>query len=419
MGLNMFTDALRVQQPTLLHKKRCCLACQSGYNFSGEKTTMPAMPAPADDHHKICPRCQRTALLSAPACDGCGRVYQYRICPQCERSVPVHLPVCTGCGRAAQTSLWTGGIQHALLHHQVAFRLLLVVGLASFALLTLALSRRAVDARAPIPTSQTARLPENFLLGNPDNSTGDPENRDHWLSIRRQFAMSYNDSLRYPNWVGWHLVASDIGTVERGQFRPDPELPDGFMKVTPPDYTSSGYDRGHNLPSKDRSATREDNDAVFVMTNITPQQHGMNAGPWENFESYCRSLTARGNELYLYCGHGFDGPKGKRLGRAQVAVPDFGWKIAVILPEKSGDDLARVTQDTRVVAVRMPNISTISRQDWRRYKVSVAEIEEATGLKFFSALSPDVAEKLRNRVDFQADDPARVPKGEKMHAPSY
>jgi endonuclease G, mitochondrial len=257
-----------------------------------------------------------------------------------------------------------------------------------------------------IPSAHGQMAPGlQMLLGNPDRATANPSNRQRFLIQRPQYALSYNDDLRHPNWVAWHLSRQDIGSVERGQFQPDRTLPAGFTQVMPTDYSRSGYDRGHNCPSKDRSATRHDNDAVFVMSNITPQQHGMNAGPWERLESYCRDLVARGNELYIYCGHGFDGPKGKTLGRNAVAVPDFGWKIVLVLPEQPGNDLARITPTTRVIAVRMPNISTISKQDWREFCTSVDDIEKATGLSFFDTLPKSIAEALKNRVDFDMSSP--------------
>lgn len=112
---------------------------------------------------------------------------------------------------------------------------------------------------------------------------------------------------------------------------------------------------------------------MFYMTNITPQQQGMNGGPWNGLEDYCRRLASEGNELYIYCGHEFaDGKKPGTIGRAKVAVPDYGWKVVLVLPARSGDDLSRINSETRVIAVRMPNISTIARQDWRDFKVSVA-----------------------------------------------
>jgi endonuclease G, mitochondrial len=284
---------------------------------------------------------------------------------------------------------------------------------AVFVLLLTGLTTLVAPAWAQMdPTIQMA-------LGNPDKASVQPSDRTRYLVKRPQYALSYNDDLRFPNWVAWHLSRQDIGGVQRGVFQPDPHLPAGFTRVTPTDYTRSGYDRGHNCPSKDRSATRQDNDAVFYMTNMTPQQHGMNGGPWNTFEEHCRTLAQQGNELYLYCGHGFNDrtaegiAKRQRLGRNGVVVPDFGWKIALVLPEQGGDDLARITATTRVIAVRMPNISTISKQDWREFRTSVEDIEKATGLVFFDALPKETAAALKNRVDDDQASPNRRKNGDR------
>lgn len=260
---------------------------------------------------------------------------------------------------------------------------------------------RRTGGEAPSrPGAARTAADEQMLLGNPDGATDDPGNRDHYLLRRPQYALSYNDSWRFPNWVAWRLSAADIGEVERGDFRPDPDLPDGFTVVTPSDYTRSGYDRGHNCNSKDRSASREDNDATFYMSNMTPQKHGMNAGAWENLESYCRQLAREGNECYIVCGHGFDGGRpGKRIGRNDVAVPDFGWKVVLVLPEQAGDDRARIAAPTRVLAVKMPNDDSLGDQPWENYLVTPAEIERATGLTLFDALPAGTAQALRPKKD--------------------
>ena len=261
------------------------------------------------------------------------------------------------------------------------------------------------------PTAARADMSNGSLqmaTGNPDEATASPVNREHYLIRRPQFAESYNDTLHFPNWVSWHLSRSDIGSAERGKFQPDTGLPPTFTMVTPADYTGSGYDRGHNCPSKDRSGTRADNDAVFLMTNMTPQAHGMNAGPWEGLESYSRDLTGAGNELFIICGHGFSAPTHKTIGRARVAVPDFGWKIVVVVPPGPGSALSRITATTRVIAVRMPNISTVSKRDWREYRTSVQDIEAVTKLSFFDALPRSVAVALKNRVDFDRSAPSKI-----------
>jgi len=266
-----------------------------------------------------------------------------------------------------------------------------------------------------LPTAAWASLDPalQMALGNPDGAKADPGSRQHYLIQRPEYALSYNDDFRFPNWVGWHLSRQDIGDIERGQFKPDQTLPDGFTIVTPADYNRSGYDRGHNCPSKDRTRTRKDNDSVFLMTNMTPQAHGLNAGPWEKLESYARDLAIQEkDDLFIYCGHGFTAPKHRSIGKAQVAVPDFGWKIVVVVPPGAGPAVRRITATTRVIAVRMPNINTISRKDWREYRVSVADIEQATGFRFFDALPASIAAQLKNRVDFDQSAPSRREKVE-------
>src|SRR5216110_478145 len=86
-------------------------------------------------------------------------------------------------------------------------------------------------------------------LGNPSGATTDPNNHSHYLIQRTVQAIDYSDSNSEPNWASWDLTASDVGSAGRGNFITDTTLPAGFYRVTTSDYTSSGYDRGHNCPS--------------------------------------------------------------------------------------------------------------------------------------------------------------------------
>lgn len=256
------------------------------------------------------------------------------------------------------------------------------------------------------------------IFGNPDGATNNPRNPDHYLLPRREFTLSYNDSLRFPNWVAWRLDSQDIGDTDRGNFTADPDLPESFEHITTRDYSGTGYDRGHNCPSKDRSASRAVNDVAFYMSNITPQRHTMNAGPWENLESYCRKLAQEGNELYILCGHGFDSKdpaRAPRIGRSQITVPDFGWKIVVVLPKKRGGDAERVAADTRVIAVKMPNEGVDEHDAWDKYLTTPAAIEQATDLTFFANLPQEVATALKQKQDTGVNSfsggTARIKKG--------
>jgi endonuclease G len=60
--------------------------------------------------------------------------------------------------------------------------------------------------------------------------------------------------------VSWHLGAADLGNAaQQDDFRADADLPSGWYQVKAADYVDSGFDRGHNCPSADRTATAADN----------------------------------------------------------------------------------------------------------------------------------------------------------------
>ncbi len=243
-----------------------------------------------------------------------------------------------------------------------------------------------------------------LLLGMPRPATADPANDSDFLMKKAGYSVSYNNQIKIPNWVAWHLAKADIGSEHRGAFVPDDSLPADWYHVKPSDYSGTGFDRGHMCPSKDRSATRPANDEVFLMTNILPQSPANNQKGWEKLEDYCRQLAAEGSELYIVSGGAGAGGTGKDGFRTtlnasrRIRVPSVTWKVVVVLPDQGGDDLARINASTRVIAVIMPNDMTVV-DDWRQYRRSVGEVEELTGYSFFSKLPADVQEKLKVKID--------------------
>src|SRR5262245_41667292 len=165
----------------------------------------------------------------------------------------------------------------------------------------------------------------------------------------------------------WELRKEDIGKAARGPFSPDPLLPSGFAKVTSHVYDGSGFDRGHQCPAKDRSATQKDCDATFHMTNVVPQSPNSNQRGWEKLESYCRDLVLKeGRTLYIVCGPAGVGGEGKNgraetvgKGRVEVTVPANVWKAVLVLPSAT----AEPRRNTRLIAIIMPNDQSVG-QDW-------------------------------------------------------
>jgi len=244
---------------------------------------------------------------------------------------------------------------------------------------------------------------EQLLLGNPSGATADAGNENNYLLTKPQYALSYSRDRGTPNWVSWHVSKDWLGNAPRqDNFRSDAMLPQGWYRVTASSYTGSGFDRGHNAPSADRTKSVEDNTATFLMTNMIPQAPKNNQETWANLEDYTRSLVQQGQEVYVIMGSygvGGTGSEGttKKLDNGHVTVPSRIWKVLVVLPEGE-NDISRITTHTRIIAVNTPNTNSI-RPDWTSYRTTVDAIEQATGYDLLSAVPQQIQEVLESTVD--------------------
>jgi endonuclease G, mitochondrial len=252
--------------------------------------------------------------------------------------------------------------------------------------------------------SLAATRDNNMALGNPSNATTATSNANNFLINRPQYALSYNNSRGSANWVSWHLSTAWKGSAPRSTtFTADTTLPTGFVKAFTSWYTNTGFDRGHLCPSDDRDASTADNQATFILTNIVPQSPINNQQTWRFLEDYARTLITAGNELYIVAGPGGTGGTGSvgaadSIHSGDVTVPDFLWKVIVVLPVGS-NDVTRVTTSTRVIAVKMPNDQTVNAHPWDFYRVSVDSIESLTGFNFLSSVSTSVQSVIEASVD--------------------
>lgn len=246
----------------------------------------------------------------------------------------------------------------------------------------------------------TATRDSNLAMGNPSGANTSYSN---YLVSKTQYAMSYNSYRGTPNWVSWHLSSAWLGSAPRqDDFRADNSLPSSFYKVQSTDYTSSGFDRGHNCPSADRTGSTTDNSATFLMSNMIPQAPNNNQKTWANLENYCRTLVSQGNELYVIMGSygtGGDGSNGHKttLANGKVTVPNRIWKVIVVLPVGT-NDAARVTSSTRIIAIDTPNSNSVS-SSWGSYRTTVDAIEAKMGYNLLSNVSSSVQSVIEARVD--------------------
>jgi len=125
----------------------------------------------------------------------------------------------------------------------------------------------------------------NLLLGNPTGATNSILNADNYLIDQTYYTESYNRDKGVPNWVSWYVGSTSLGGIDRSNdFRADVNLPTGWYEVGATSYTGSGFDRGHNCPSGDRTSTTAANEATFLMDNMIPQAPNNNEQTWANLE---------------------------------------------------------------------------------------------------------------------------------------
>jgi DNA/RNA endonuclease G (NUC1) len=262
---------------------------------------------------------------------------------------------------------------------------------------------------------------EHMLMGNPSNATKNVGDTTNYLMMKLQYALSYNNNRYTPNWTSWHLDSSWRGSAPRqDDFRADSTLPPGYHQVQggavsgeTNDYSGSGFDRGHMCPSADRTSTIPDNSATFLMTNMVPQAPGNNQGPWANFENALRAFLPS-NELYILSGGAGVGGIGESGAASVLAsgvtVPNKTWKAALILPV-GDNDISRVDNNTRIIAVIMPNDTAIRPDDWKKYLATVDQIEALTGYDLYSNVPTGIQAVIEARVD-AASDTAPVTTGQ-------
>ena len=254
----------------------------------------------------------------------------------------------------------------------------------------------APPSNPSLPPSSPEQAAQIYLsLGNPSGANASTPN--NYLLVQQIFTRCHTTATkRIPNWVAWRISKLELGDFPRPDpdpFRPDDRLPRGWNRITPSDYTRSGFDRGHVCPSADRSGSVEGMSETFLMTNMTPQYGDLNRGPWQKLEGYLRTLVTRGNDVYIFAG--VYGEKGKI--KKEISIPTNSWKIAVAVP--AGAPVSSVNENTRVIAVDMPNVKGIRNADWQLYRTTVRQIEQNTGYNFLSNLPQNVQDTLETKVD--------------------
>lgn len=212
---------------------------------------------------------------------------------------------------------------------------------------------------------------------------GTPEQIKEYMG----FTVSFNKENHTPNYVAWELLGSEVLTQgERSKnFWQDLDL-EGCPAHK--DYSNSGYDRGHMCPAADQKWSTQAMNDCFVMANMCPQDHQLNAGAWNTLESKERQWAKRDSAIVIIAGPIYEEADVKRIGNMGVRVPSAFFKAL----------LAPYVENPRAIAFVYPNMA--SPGNMQNYAMSVDDLEELLGYDFFPALPDDLENKIEATYSF-------------------
>ncbi|MBX9768649.1 MAG: DNA/RNA non-specific endonuclease [Bdellovibrionales bacterium] len=219
--------------------------------------------------------------------------------------------------------------------------------------------------------------------------------------------MDYNGFHRVPNWVFHQITAEGMSSYSygryKGNFIRDPILAEAA--VDHKDYTGSGFDRGHMVPSGDFSYDAKLNKQTFFASNLSPQSPDMNQKDWERLEDQVRKWACGLGRLKVYTGPIFDeGLIPYRL-KSCISVPHRFFKI--LLAEKRDGK----SQAIAFIYGQNTEIAKGQENHWQTKVASIDEVEQATGIDFFaeqySVQDQAAFEAQKNPADWESAGSAK------------
>ncbi|MBZ6066768.1 DNA/RNA non-specific endonuclease [Aeromonas schubertii] len=198
------------------------------------------------------------------------------------------------------------------------------------------------------------------------------------------YAVGYNYDYKVADWVSYQMTSESAQgpTKRKDAFAEDKEIPVAY-RATLADYKRSGYDRGHQAPAADMAATATTMRQSFLLSNMTPQLPALNQKAWRILEEKVRNWAIARGDVQVITGPIFTGDEDS-IGNG-VGIPSAYYKVVM--------DPYRL----QAIAFILPQ-EDVPMSQLANYRVSVRDVEQQTGLDFFSDLPYDQQDTLEERV---------------------
>lgn len=217
---------------------------------------------------------------------------------------------------------------------------------------------------------------------------GEPaDQRGLKLFVNKGYSVGYDDSLPSPRWSSYRVFPyQDVHLERPSSFKSDVRT---TARVTTAEFVRSGYDRGHLSPNYAISVCygEEAQKETFLLSNIVPQLHALNAGLWKDLEQrIVRRYVERYGTVWVQVGPVFTEPAAQKVGR--IPVPAAFW---MVVSEYDQDQ-----RGLRAIAYLIPHEETWRDRELTRYVVSIRKVEALTGLDFFPKLPKTTQDRLES-----------------------
>ena len=214
----------------------------------------------------------------------------------------------------------------------------------------------------------------------------------------RNYSLCYDKELHVAHWVAYPLHTVYRGSVSRDDnFTYDPKVDRSYQPNLAAGSYSGSYDRGHQIPSADRTATAELNAQTFYATNMTPQLGSLNRYMWAQLEGKVRDNMCA-DTLYVVTGCYYANTNMTTTDKNGMKCPIPTNYFKVLLRTKNGQTGKKVTECTadelRAIGFWVEQRSYGSTPTTEICR-SVAEIEQMTGFTFFPNIDAEVAKEVK------------------------
>jgi endonuclease G len=238
-------------------------------------------------------------------------------------------------------------------------------------------------------------LGEITIIGSPDISEYRPEDSSSndllipitsivtpsLILVRKSYTVSYNKDNKIPNWVAWHLTSDHVdGDIKRnGGYQEDESVPS--PRATTEDYKGSGWSHGHMCPAADNKWDEKSMMESNLLTNICPQDRGLNSGLWNKIEQDCRKWAKKYGDVYIVCGPILLNREHETIGKNKVVVPEAFFKVILCLQGKP-----------KAIGFIVRNNEGKKKKD--QFINTVDDVERITGMDFFPSLPDDIENEV-------------------------